>query len=85
LSHDYTQKRSIPKTRSGQTQDKSRNGEVFSAAGVVAHDSAGPKEDIVVPYEGAETGRRAVDAESYAKCMAEMLGDAKLREQLATK
>ena len=39
-----------------------------SATGQVAHDSAGPKEDIVVEFEGAETGRRAVDAASYAKC-----------------
>ena len=41
---------------------------VYCATGQVAHDSAGPKEDIVVEFEGAETGRRAVDAASYAKC-----------------
>lgn len=68
----------------------------------------------MVEFEGAETGRRAVDAASYAKCtfsahdswslgywystvcwgaemdwdgsgMAELLGDANLREQVATK
>ena len=70
----------------------------------------------MVEFEGAATGRRAVDAASYAECtrstndylhwklfcismtfgvvltldlnasgMAELLGDAKLREQLATK
>ena len=45
------------------------------AAGLatVAHDSAGPQMDIVVPYEGKDTGRRADDAESYAKCMADLL------------
>ena len=69
----------------------------------------------MVEFEGAATGRRAVDAASYAECtrstndylhwklfcigmtlgvltldlnasgMAELLGDAKLREQLAAK
>ena len=40
---------------------------------VVAHDSAGPKEDIVVDWEGQPTGRRAEDAEGYAEAMGGLL------------
>ena len=45
------------------------------AAGVVpvAHDSGGPRADIVVPFEGATTGFRATTAEEYADRMHDIL------------
>ncbi|KAG7164956.1 GDP-Man:Man(3)GlcNAc(2)-PP-Dol alpha-1,2-mannosyltransferase-like [Homarus americanus] len=36
---------------------------------MVAHDSGGPKMDIVIEYEGEQTGYLATDAESYAQAM----------------
>ena len=43
------------------------------AAGVVtiAHDSGGPKLDIVTPFEGEPTGMLASDVDGYAAAMAE--------------
>ncbi|XP_055329007.1 GDP-Man:Man(3)GlcNAc(2)-PP-Dol alpha-1,2-mannosyltransferase-like [Paramacrobiotus metropolitanus] len=45
------------------------------AAGLitVAHDSGGPKADIVVDFQGKNTGFLASDAESYAKCMKQII------------
>jgi alpha-1,2-mannosyltransferase len=45
------------------------------AAGVVpvAHNSGGPKQDIVVPFEGQATGFLATQPEEYADCMAKIL------------
>uniref|UniRef100_A0A0P4W684 GDP-Man:Man(3)GlcNAc(2)-PP-Dol alpha-1,2-mannosyltransferase n=1 Tax=Scylla olivacea TaxID=85551 RepID=A0A0P4W684_SCYOL len=40
---------------------------------MVAHDSGGPKMDIVVDYEGQQTGYRALDVESYAQAMKTVL------------
>ena len=47
----------------------------FMAAGVVpvAHNSGGPREDIVVPFAGNATGRLASCASSYAVAMHEIL------------
>ena len=41
------------------------------AAGTImlAHDSGGPKMDIVVPYNGRQTGFRASDVDSYSDAM----------------
>ena len=39
---------------------------------ILAHDSGGPKLDIVVPYYDQPTGFLASDVESYAKCMAKI-------------
>ena len=36
---------------------------------VVAHNSAGPKEDIVVPFKGEKTGFLAETEEEYADCL----------------
>ena len=36
---------------------------------VVAHNSAGPKEDIVVPHKGIKTGFLAETEEQYAECL----------------
>jgi alpha-1,2-mannosyltransferase len=36
---------------------------------VVAHNSGGPKSDIVVPYQGRETGFLATTAEEYASAI----------------
>lgn len=45
------------------------------AAGTVilAHKSGGPKLDIVVPYEGGQTGFMADDEDSYADAMERIL------------
>ncbi|CAG0916366.1 unnamed protein product [Notodromas monacha] len=40
---------------------------------VVAHDSGGPKMDIVVPWEDHPTGFLAVDPSSYAECFMNIL------------
>lgn len=40
---------------------------------VVAHASGGPKSDIVVPFEGRQTGFLASSCEEYAECMKEAL------------
>ncbi|KAK4317887.1 hypothetical protein Pmani_011066 [Petrolisthes manimaculis] len=40
---------------------------------MVAHDSGGPKMDIVIEYEGQSTGYRATDVESYAQAMKTIL------------
>ncbi|XP_066943800.1 GDP-Man:Man(3)GlcNAc(2)-PP-Dol alpha-1,2-mannosyltransferase [Macrobrachium rosenbergii] len=40
---------------------------------MVAHDSGGPRMDIVIDYEGQQTGYRAVDIESYAQAMKRIL------------
>ena len=47
----------------------------FQASGTIAvgHDSAGPKEDIFVDYDGAATGFLATDAQSFADCMEKIL------------
>ena len=39
---------------------------------ILAHDSGGPKLDIVVPYNDQPTGFLASDVESYTKCMAKI-------------
>lgn len=41
------------------------------AAGTImlAHDSGGPKMDIVVPYNGKQTGFQAFDVDSYSDAM----------------
>ena len=36
---------------------------------VVAHNSAGPKEDIVVPHKGVKTGFLAETEDEYADCL----------------
>jgi len=36
---------------------------------VLAHDSGGPKLDIVVDHEGQRTGFLASDVDSYASCL----------------
>lgn len=36
---------------------------------MIAHNSAGPKMDIVVPYRGERTGYLADTDEEYAKCL----------------
>lgn len=45
------------------------------AAGTVilAHKSGGPKLDIVIPYEGGQTGFLADDEDSYADAMERIL------------
>jgi len=50
----------------------------FMAAGVVAiaHDSAGPREDIVVPFHGVPTGFRATTALDYAEALAKVFSRA---------
>lgn len=40
---------------------------------VVAHDSAGPREDIVVPYNGHATGLLASTADEYARAIERVL------------
>lgn len=40
---------------------------------IVAHKSGGPKLDIVVPFEGAQTGFLADDEYSYAEAMERIL------------
>lgn len=47
----------------------------FLASGAIAlaHDSAGPRMDIVIPYEEQRTGLLASDAKSYADAMHEIL------------
>ncbi|XP_068205696.1 GDP-Man:Man(3)GlcNAc(2)-PP-Dol alpha-1,2-mannosyltransferase-like [Palaemon carinicauda] len=40
---------------------------------MVAHDSGGPQMDIVIDYEGQQTGYRATDVESYAHAMKTIL------------
>ncbi|XP_071524390.1 GDP-Man:Man(3)GlcNAc(2)-PP-Dol alpha-1,2-mannosyltransferase, partial [Panulirus ornatus] len=40
---------------------------------MVAHDSGGPRMDIVVEYEGQPTGYRATDVESYAQAIKTIL------------
>nr|XP_045625193.1 GDP-Man:Man(3)GlcNAc(2)-PP-Dol alpha-1,2-mannosyltransferase-like isoform X1 [Procambarus clarkii] len=40
---------------------------------MVANDSGGPKMDIVVEFEGQQTGYRATDPESYAQAMKKVL------------
>ncbi|XP_049609892.1 GDP-Man:Man(3)GlcNAc(2)-PP-Dol alpha-1,2-mannosyltransferase [Syngnathus scovelli] len=40
---------------------------------ILAHKSGGPKLDIVVPFEGGQTGFLADDEDSYAKAMEEIL------------
>ncbi|CCG84774.1 protein of unknown function [Taphrina deformans PYCC 5710] len=47
----------------------------YMAAGLlaVAHDSAGPKMDIVVDFEKSRTGYRATDVLSFAECYASAL------------
>jgi alpha-1,2-mannosyltransferase len=40
---------------------------------VIAHNSGGPKSDIVVPYKGQQTGCLATTAEEYAEKLAELL------------
>lgn len=40
---------------------------------MVAHDSGGPQMDIVVDFEGQQTGYRATDAETYAQAMKDIL------------
>eukprot|EP01027_Heterolobosea_sp_BB2_P008481 GEZU01012584.1.p2 GENE.GEZU01012584.1~~GEZU01012584.1.p2 ORF type:complete len:101 (-),score=27.46 GEZU01012584.1:161-463(-) len=49
----------------------------FMAAGVItlAHNSAGPKMDIVVPFEGKQTGYLAETEEEYANFMHSILLD----------
>lgn len=44
----------------------------YMAAGLIAvvHDSAGPRMDIVVEFQGARTGFRATDVQSFAECYA---------------
>merc|ERR1711998_806991 len=46
----------------------------FMAAGavVLAHDSAGPRMDIVVPVNGERTGFLATDEDSYAAALEEI-------------
>ena len=46
----------------------------FMAAGsmVLAHNSGGPKYDIVVEYQGDKTGFLASDEDSYAECLSEI-------------
>ena len=39
----------------------------------MGHDSAGPKEDIFVDYNGSPTGFLATDAKSFADCMGKIL------------
>jgi alpha-1,2-mannosyltransferase len=41
---------------------------------VVAHDSGGPKTDIIVPFDGKPTGFLASTCEEYADCIKEALG-----------
>lgn len=36
---------------------------------IIAHDSGGPKMDIVVPYQGQNTGFLASDEDTYADAM----------------
>lgn len=40
---------------------------------IVAHKSGGPKLDIVVPFEGGQTGFLADDEESYAEAIERIL------------
>ena len=40
---------------------------------IIAHDSGGPKLDIVVPYQGKPTGYLASDIEGYASAMESVL------------
>lgn len=40
---------------------------------IVAHKSGGPKLDIVVPYEGGQTGFLADNEQSYAEAMERIL------------
>lgn len=40
---------------------------------MVAHDSGGPKMDILLDYEGQKTGYTASETETYAKVMKEIL------------
>lgn len=40
---------------------------------ILAHKSGGPKLDIVVPYEGGQTGFLANDEDSYAEAMEQIL------------
>lgn len=46
----------------------------FMAAGLMAlaHNSGGPKYDIVVEYQGEKTGFLASDEDSYAECLSEI-------------
>lgn len=48
----------------------------YQAAGLipVVNDSGGPKMDIVIAWEGGETGFKASTEEGYAKCFAQVLG-----------
>lgn len=47
----------------------------YMAAGVIplAHDSGGPRSDIVVPFEGNQTGILASDEQSYADVLQKLL------------
>lgn len=40
---------------------------------VIAHNSAGPREDIVVPFNGQATGLLASTAEEYARAIEQVL------------
>lgn len=40
---------------------------------ILAHKSGGPKLDIVVPYEGGQTGFLANDEDGYAEAMEQIL------------
>lgn len=48
----------------------------YQAAGLipVVNDSGGPKMDIVIAWEGGETGFKASTEEGYAECFAQVLG-----------
>ena len=57
------------------------------AAGVIAlaHDSGGPKLDIVVPWKGQTTGFRASDEKSYSQSISKVFNiDPKERDRIRT-
>ena len=53
------------------------------AAGLipVVHNSGGPKEDIVIPYQGKEIGYRCEDEADYSSAFQEVLVDLSRKER----